>query len=223
MQRLAEKAAKGDAEAFLELMEQNSMSMYKVARGILKNQEDVADAVQETILSCFEKIHTLRKAEYFKTWLIRILINTCNQILRENRRELLPGEMPEEARSDPSLAEFEFQEMLGMVDEKYRLVLILYYVEGFRVQEIAALLDMKENTVKTRLSRARAQLKAEYGVSREKKKTEGRELTTAQGGFLDERRISEERGFSGKGGFSGEGRFSNGRRRSYAGMGRGSC
>ncbi|MDO5136672.1 MAG: sigma-70 family RNA polymerase sigma factor [Eubacteriales bacterium] len=163
VQLLAKKAVKGDTDAFLELMERNSLSMYKVARGILNNEEDAADAVQDTILHCFEKIHTLKKPEYFKTWMIRILINECNQILRMNRREALPGELPDEACRDGALEEFEFREMLNLVEERYRLVLILYYVEGFKVQEIADLLDMKENTVKTRLARAREQIRAEYG------------------------------------------------------------
>lgn len=57
------------------LIEQNTKSMYKVAKAILKNDEDVADALQDTILTCWEKIGTLEKNEFFKTWLIRILIN----------------------------------------------------------------------------------------------------------------------------------------------------
>lgn len=58
--------------------------------------------------------------------------------------------------------EFEFKEMLGMLDESYRIILVLYYVEGFRIADIASILNMNENTVKTRLVRARMQLKQEY-------------------------------------------------------------
>lgn len=74
MQKIIDKAVQGDVEAFLELMDRNTLSMYKVARAILKNDHDTADAIQDTILNCFEKIHTLKKHEYFKTWMIRILI-----------------------------------------------------------------------------------------------------------------------------------------------------
>ena len=63
---------------------------------------------------------------------------------------------------DASLAEFEFKEMLGLVEEKYRLVLTLYYLEGFKIPEIAVLLDMNVNTVKTRLARAREQIRTAY-------------------------------------------------------------
>ena len=82
MIQLVKRSISGDADAFLELMEKNSLAMYKVARGILDNDEDAADAMQDTILTCFEKIHTLKNPEYFKTWMIRILINECNKIHR---------------------------------------------------------------------------------------------------------------------------------------------
>lgn len=65
-------------------------------------------------------------------------------------------------RADSSLAEFEFKEMLSLVEEKYRLVLILYYLEGFKIPEIAVLLEMNVNTVKTRLARAREQIRTAY-------------------------------------------------------------
>ena len=61
-----------------------------------------------------------------------------------------------------SIEECEFKEMLGMLDESYRIILVLYYVEGFRIADIASILNMNENTVKTRLVRARMQLKQEY-------------------------------------------------------------
>lgn len=162
MEELVEKAIQGDAEAFLALMEEHSLSMYKVARGILKSDDDAADAIQDTILHSFEKIHTLKKAEYFKTWLTRILINECNQILRHYKKVDIREGLPEMPGQDPSLAEFEFKEMLGLVDEKYRVILVLYYEQGFKIPEIAELLELNENTVKTRLARAREQIRLAY-------------------------------------------------------------
>lgn len=162
MLQLVKRSMAGDADAFLELMEQNSLAMYKVARGILNNDEDAADAIQDTILTCFEKIHTLKKPEYFKTWMIRILINECNKILRHYSNIKMGEEIQEIPNPDMSLAEFEFKEMLQKVDEKYRVVLILYYVEGFKIADIAGILDLNENTVKTRLTRAREQIRKEY-------------------------------------------------------------
>ena len=162
MIQLVKRSISGDADAFLELMEKNSLAMYKVARGILDNDEDAADAIQDTILTCFEKIHTLKNPEYFKTWMIRILINECNKIHRHYKNFSRAEELPEVPGQDMSIEEFEFKEMLGMLDESYRIILVLYYVEGFRIADIASILNMNENTVKTRLVRAPMQLKQEY-------------------------------------------------------------
>ena len=152
-----------DTDAFLELMECNTQDMYKVAKAILKNEEDVADAMQETILVCFEKLDTLQHPKYFKTWLIRILINICNDIIRQNQRQYLMSDVyPEMADPNPVTSNLEFIELLNTLDEKYRLIVVLYYVEGFKISEISQLLGMSKNTVKTRLSRARKSLKKEY-------------------------------------------------------------
>ena len=77
MENLVKKAKSGDSGAFAQLIRMNTQSMYKVAWAYLKNDEDVADAIQETILKCYEKLSTLKKDSYFKTWMIRILINNC--------------------------------------------------------------------------------------------------------------------------------------------------
>ena len=95
MIQLVKRSISGDADAFLELMEKNSLAMYKVARGILDNDEDAADAIQDTILTCFEKIHTLKNPEYFKTWMIRILINECNKIHRHYKNFSRAEELPD--------------------------------------------------------------------------------------------------------------------------------
>lgn len=162
MIQLVKRAMKSDTDAFLDLMEKNTSAMYKVARAILKNDEDVADAMQDTILICYEKLYTLQRPEYFKTWMIRILINECNKILQHYKNLDMPEQFPDMGRKDMSLAEFEFKEMLDQMDERYRVIVVLYYVEGFKIAEIAELLDMNENTVKTRLSRGREQIRSSY-------------------------------------------------------------
>ena len=163
VKQLVKRAMQQDTDAFLELMECNTQDMYKVAKAILKNEEAVADAMQETILVCFEKLDTLQHPKYFKTWLIRILINICNDIIRQNQRQYLMSDVyPEMADPNPVTSNLEFIELLNTLDEKYRLIVVLYYVEGFKISEISQLLGMSKNTVKTRLSRARKSLKKEY-------------------------------------------------------------
>ena len=152
MENLVKKAKSGDSGAFAQLIRMNTQSMYKVAWAYLKNDEDVADAIQETILKCYEKLSTLKKDSYFKTWMIRILINNCNEMLRHKGRVFPTMEMEEGI----------FEELLASLEEKYQVVMLLYYSKSLSVKEIAALLEISQNTVLTRLSRARKQLRAEY-------------------------------------------------------------
>ena len=185
MIQLVKRSISGDADAFLELMEKNSLAMYKVARGILDNDEDAADAIQDTILTCFEKIHTLKNPEYFKTWMIRILINECNKIHRHYKNFSRAEELPEVPGQDMSIAEFDHLLALAHGITHVYLGYVLYYVEGFRIADIASILNMNENTVKTRLVRARVQLKQEYTSAEDniqkkrlqRKKKKNREFT----------------------------------------------
>ena len=92
MERLISQARKGDPDAFTALMESQMQNMYKVARSILSRDEDVADAISDTILVCLEKKETLKKNRFFRTWMTRILINKCNDILRAGQRTVFTDE-----------------------------------------------------------------------------------------------------------------------------------
>lgn len=157
---LIRKAQRHDKDAFTELMQRCMKDMYRTAIAILMNEEDAADALQDTILTCWEKLYTLKKAEYFKTWLTRILINHCYDIIR-NRPIYGDTELFEQsARCDEY--NLELKEAYASVEERYRLPMELYYSQGFKIREIAELMSLPQNTVKTRLSRGRKQLEAYY-------------------------------------------------------------
>lgn len=151
-----------DAEAFILLMEQNRQSMLKTAKAFLSNEEDVADVIQDTILTCYEKLDTLKQPDFFKTWLIRILINKCKDCLRKNRELNILDEYTVPEHAQPLSSNYEFRELLSSLDEKYRIILILYYSEGFNTREISQLLELNEHTVKSRLARARKKFAEEY-------------------------------------------------------------
>lgn len=162
MEKLVQKAKQHNKTAFTVLIEQNTKSMYKVAKAILKNDEDVADALQDTILTCWEKIGTLEKNEFFKTWLIRILINKCNVIYRQKVSWVSEEQFPEYSVSENQYTYVEWCQLLECLEEKYRIVIVLYYVEGFKVREIAKILKVSESTVKGRLVTAREKVEKLY-------------------------------------------------------------
>lgn len=162
-----EKSEKGDAEAFIALMEQNRQSMIRIAFAYLGNEEDVADAMQETILSAFEKLDTLRRAEYFRTWLIRILINQCIAMRRHRSRTVPMNEAEEASQFYDFSTDLEFNDLLKTLPKDSRLIFQMYYGEQFSIGEIAQLLHMKENTVKSKIHRGREQLRSQMGVGKE--------------------------------------------------------
>ncbi len=162
MNNLIKEAKAKNPDAFTELIQQHMQSMYKVGRAILYSDEDVADAIQETILTCWEKLYQLNEERYFKTWLIRILVNKCNDLIR--KKELLQDtdEFGEEGSCDREYENIEWKEVLQSLEEKYRLILMLYYVESFNTREISGILNIPEATVRTRLVRGRQKLSESY-------------------------------------------------------------
>ena len=161
---LVRRAREGDADAFVELMERNKQSMYKVAKAYLKREEDVADAISETILDCFEHMEKLKEESYFGTWLVRILINNCKNMLRRNGRMGYTDrtEMFEQNISGEDEKTREFLAYLEPLEEEDRMLMILFYVWGFRVREIAEFLKVNEATVKSRLQRGRRKIKQAF-------------------------------------------------------------
>ena len=160
---MIKKARQHDADAFTELMMSQMQTMYKTARAILNNEEDAADAISDTILACWEKLGQLRENKYFRTWLTKILVNKCKDIIRKKQNLLFTDEMPEIPSKDYGYENLEWKQTLNELDERYRTILILYYVEGFKTSEIAEIMELPESTVRTRLSRGREKMAQRYG------------------------------------------------------------
>ena len=85
MEELIQKAKNGDKEAFTTIMLSLEKDLYKIAKTRLKNDDDIYDAIQETIIEAFKSIKKLKNTEAFKTWIIRILINKTNDIFRRKK------------------------------------------------------------------------------------------------------------------------------------------
>lgn len=160
---LIKRAQKGDTDAFVTLIERNKKSLYKIAKSYLKNEEDIADVMQDTILSAYEHIEELRQAVYFRTWLIRILINHCNDLLKQQKR-FISEALDENREAAEAVDDRAFYELLEELSEEVRPIFLLYYGAGFRVKEIARILETNENTVKSRLQRGREKLKQQFSV-----------------------------------------------------------
>lgn len=144
-----------------QLILSSERQLYATAKTILADDQDCADAIQESIVKAFSKMHTLKKDQYAKTWLIRILINECYNIARrdelsEHLVECYAENMVNrEERRDYS----ELYRAVNELKEDLRIPVMLYYMEEFSVREIAQILNISEGAVQKRLARARGKLK----------------------------------------------------------------
>ena len=162
--KLVKRAKAHDPDAFTGLMQFYMKDMYRVSVAILMNDEDAADAIQDTILACWEKIGTLKENRFFKSWLTRILIHKCYDILN-HRTPLVPLESYKETAVREN-TDGSFREMLSVLDEKYRIPMVLYYGLGYKTSEIAEMLHIPKSTVQTRLARGRDKLAEFYKSER---------------------------------------------------------
>lgn len=144
MRTLVKQAQHGNPESFIRLIEENRQAMQRVAFGFFRNEEDVADAIQDTILDAWENIGSLKKADYFKTWLIRILINNCNKIFNHNKKNCSADSLPEAGDNGREDSNVEFMELLLALPSESRLIFQLYYGEQYTTREIAAILHIRK-------------------------------------------------------------------------------
>lgn len=155
-----------------ELVIASEDTMYHVAKTLLKNDADCGDAIQEAIVKAFAKRDTLRSDTYGKTWLIRILINECYMIMRRSKKLISLEEAPGKEAAEEEADYSELYEALTRLPGEMRLCITLYYMEGYRVKEIASILKLSESGVKSRLARGRSRLRRELESKDTQKATE---------------------------------------------------
>lgn len=150
---------------FTNLIEENKLRFYKTAKIILKNDDDIYDALQEALISIYKNYDQLKNIEYFSTWATRIVINKCYDLLRKNRNNVIP--IDENLENDIQIAQYDEYEIdkygikkaMESLNEDLKLITILYYYDNYSVKEISQIVDIPEGTVKSRLSKAREILK----------------------------------------------------------------
>lgn len=139
--------------------------LYKIAKARLKNDEDIYDVIQETMIEAFNSIKKLRQIDCFKSWIIKILINKSNNLYKKkSKNRVIPFEEIEnynysnnDLNSIEETLDFEF--ICKNLNYNDRIIMILYYTEKYTDKEIGKILNLKENTVKTKRVRAKQKIK----------------------------------------------------------------
>ena len=147
-----------DAQAFQREALKLEKLLYHISYAMLHSDADCADAVQDALLRAWQYRDDLREMRLFKSWLCRILINSCNDILRKRSRlSLVPLEEAEvvSAREKDTLA---LRQALEQLPPEQNACIVMHYLEGWTVSEIAEALELPEGTVKTRMRYAREKL-----------------------------------------------------------------
>jgi RNA polymerase sigma-70 factor (ECF subfamily) len=144
-------------------------TLYRISYGLLASEQDRRDAVQECLLKAWEKRKTLRDVAFIKTWVTRILINECYAIGRKRHRMILMDRIPEQEdmRFAPPDADLLVHDSLLSLPEKLRLPIMLYYMEGYGIKEIAGMLRIPQGTVSTRLRSGKEKLREILGDDEE--------------------------------------------------------
>jgi RNA polymerase sigma-70 factor (ECF subfamily) len=175
---LVHRAMARDEAAVRTIIQANNRRLYRLARGILRNDGEAEDVVQETYVRAFTHLESFRGDSSLATWLSRIAMNEALGRLRKQRPnveidKLAPGALEAQiiqfplsaAVEDPekSMAQREIQHVveraIDELPEAFRIVFITRVIEGMNVEETAEILDLKPETVKTRLHRARTMLR----------------------------------------------------------------
>ena len=176
--QLATLAAAGNARAFEAIMRRHNRLLFRTARSILKSDADAEDAVQDTYLSAWRALGTFREDAKLSTWLVRIVLNEALKRVRRRAsnvvmfdtgaaigEEQLEASMEADHDQEPELAASRaemrrlMESRIDELPELFRTVFMLRAVEEMSVEEVSAVLDIPETTVRTRFFRARAQLR----------------------------------------------------------------
>ncbi|EMR07366.1 RNA polymerase sigma factor sigV [Bhargavaea cecembensis DSE10] len=150
---LAERAKRGDTEAFVRLMELNKAPLYRTAYAFLKNEHAAVEALQEVTARAYKNIRRLKEPSYAKTWLTRIMINYCQDELKKARREPVTDLVPE-GISKPGDDFLILEEALLALPDPSRRLIHLKYFEDMKIKEIAEIEEIPEGTVKSRLHKS---------------------------------------------------------------------
>lgn len=170
MEELIKKIQVGDELAFKKLTQNVENDLYRIARTRLIDDDDIKDAIQNTMLITYKNSKKIKNYVAFKTWMFRVLINECNKIYNKNKKnkviceKILKGSVYEQYRDpiEDVHNKMNFDILISKLSYEERIVLTLYYNSCLSYSQISKILKANENTIKSRITRAVQKLKKLY-------------------------------------------------------------
>lgn len=149
-------------ERFENLVRPLKAKLYKTGMAILNNDDDVCDAIQEALISAYNSLEQLKNEEYFTTWMTRIMINKCYDIIKKNKKITFINQKLEQNEEEFYYDHYKHESIIAKalesISEELRLVTVLFYYDGFSIKEISEICKIPEGTVKSRLFRAKEKI-----------------------------------------------------------------
>lgn len=163
--KLVRKAVKGNQEALEELLIIHNEQLYRTAYIYTKNREDALDIVQDASFRAFRYIGNLNNEAFFLTWLTRILVHCAYDFLEKKKKETPVSKLEELATGKREKREehLDLIDVVSRLKAPYRDAIILFYFKDLRISEVADVMDVPANTIKTYLRRGKKQLKKQLG------------------------------------------------------------
>ncbi|HHD2717109.1 TPA: sigma-70 family RNA polymerase sigma factor [Clostridium perfringens] len=159
--KLIKESMKGNKESFGILIKNNKEYLYKMAFLYVKDEQDALEVIHETVYRAFLNIEKLKKAKFFNTWITRILINVSIDFLkRKGKNEMLDESTPiRKEKCEISTEEkLDLYNAIDLLNDSYKTVIIMMYFNDMKIKDIAKVMEIPENTVKTYLRRAKQAL-----------------------------------------------------------------
>ena len=161
MKTTIEKAIAGDKNAFIRFLGQVKVDIYRTAFSYMKTEDAALEVVQEVTYRAWRKIHSLREPAYAKTWIIRITINYCNDLLRERKKLVQMDDLSALHTYEENFHQLEITYLLEKLSDEEREWIMLKYIHGRSFQELANIYHINENMMKTRIYKVLGKLRHE--------------------------------------------------------------
>jgi len=158
---LAKHAIDGNEAAQLQLLSLYKDSMYRVAYSYMRNEHDANDALQEMTYQCLKNIHKVQTPQFFKTWLVRVVINTCLMMKRQQKQTVITNSLVEQPQYMTEL--FELNDVISQLPIEQQELIHLKYFRDLKNSEIATIQNIPEGTVKSRLHKTLKKLRQLLG------------------------------------------------------------
>lgn len=171
MEDLIQKSKNGNTYAFTELILNIKNDLYRIGKSRLNDDNDINDAIQETMIRAYKNIKKLKENTSFKSWIIKIMINECNRIYKSKYRnkniyEKIKNEKIKNYNVECNIqninSNIDFEILINSLEYEEKLIITLFYNSNYSSKEIADILNMNINTVKSKLLRAKQKIKKEY-------------------------------------------------------------